>query len=254
MCEPTALTLETGPRPWGFWATLGFSFAVLGASIVVSMIVTAIFTIFAVIQNPEIDIWEYLVSLASNGFCFAVTTIISATICTAMVVLFAKLRKGITIKTYLALRTPSRKQLVKWFLVLGLFMVLSDALTLSLGQPIVPEFMVEMYRTAYFTPVLLIALLLMSPVFEETFMRGFLFEGIKHSRLGSSGAVILTAAVWSALHIQYDLYGIATVFVGGLLLGIARLKSGSVYLTIAMHSLWSLVATLETAVYAGMST
>jgi membrane protease YdiL (CAAX protease family) len=54
--------------------------------------------------------------------------------------------------------------------------------------------------------------------------------------------------VWSALHTQYDLYGIALIFLGGLLLGYARLRGGSAYVPIAMHVVQNLVATLEVGV------
>ena len=79
--------------------------------------------------------------------------------------------------------------------------------------------------------------------------RGFLFKGLLYSKAGPVGAVVLSSLIWSALHMQYDLYGMATIFAGGLLLGLARLKSNSIYVPIVMHALWSLIATIETAVY-----
>jgi hypothetical protein len=60
--------------------------------------------------------------------------------------------------------------------------------------------------------------------------------GVAHSRLGAVGAVVLTAAIWSFSH-QYDVRNSANVFLLGLLLGAARLHTGSVLLTVGLHGL-----------------
>ncbi len=138
---------------------------------------------------------------------------------------------------------------MKWLLFTVIFMVCSDTLTHFLNRPIVPPFMIDVYKTARFTPALYVALLLMAPVYEEIFFRGFIFQGIRYSRLGTAGAVILTTLGWSILHLQYDIYGIASIIVFGFLLGIARLKSNSIYVPIAMHSLNNLVATIQAAIF-----
>ena len=51
------------------------------------------------------------------------------------------------------------------------------------------------------------------------------------------------------MHLQYDAYGMATVFIGGLLVGSARLKSGSMLLCVVMHAMMNLVATLEMVIF-----
>jgi len=134
-------------------------------------------------------------------------------------------------------------------MVLLLLVVLSDALTVSLGRPIVPPFMVNAYQTAGFVPLFWFALIVAAPLAEESLFRGFLFEGIFHSRLGAAGAVILSALAWASIHLQYDLYGVATIFVSGLLLGYARLKTGSLYPTLFLHGLMNLIATVEVVVF-----
>jgi hypothetical protein len=109
--------------------------------------------------------------------------------------------------------------------------------------------MVDAYKTASSLPVLLFAIVVVAPIFEEIFFRGFLFQGIRYSRLGSVGAIGITSLVWAVIHLQYDIYGMATVFATGILFGIARLKTDSIHLVMVMHSLAGLVATVETALY-----
>jgi membrane protease YdiL (CAAX protease family) len=88
-----------------------------------------------------------------------------------------------------------------------------------------------------------------APIFEEIFFRGFLFQGIRYSRLGPIGAIGMTSFFWAIIHLQYDVYGITTLFALGLLFGIARLKTGSIHLLMVMHSVTSLVATIEMVLY-----
>jgi len=106
---------------------------------------------------------------------------------------------------------------------------------------------VRVYQTAGFPLLLWLAVVVAAPLAEETLFRGFLFKGILHSRLGGAGAVVLTALIWAVIHQQYDLYGVATVFAAGLLLGYARLSTNSIYAGLLMHALMNLIATIEVA-------
>ena len=123
----------------------------------------------------------------------------------------------------------------------------SDALTTILGRPLVPDVMVQTYRTAGILPVYWLALVVAAPLFEEVLFRGFLLEGLRHSRLGPVGAVVLTSLAWVAVHQQYGPYELATIFVVGLVLGTARVTSGSLYPSLLIHAGFNLVATIQTA-------
>jgi len=236
-------------KPWGFWATLGLSAIIFGLFSAIQILVAAVFVSVAKIQQPELDLEVYANSLPSNGLCLAIMTIVSGLICIPLALWFAKLRKNSSVKNYIGFKEPLTREWVGWLLILGAFLFLSDAVTLLLGRPIVPPFMVDAYKTASFLPALLFAIIIVAPIFEEIFFRGFLFQGIRYSRLGPIGAIGITSFIWAVIHVQYDIYGIATVFALGLLFGIARLKTDSIHLLMVMHSLSSLVATIETALY-----
>jgi membrane protease YdiL (CAAX protease family) len=236
-------------KPWGLWATLGFSAIIFALFSALQILVATAFVSFAKAEHPELDLEVYAKSLASNGFCIAIMIVISGLICAPLTVLFARLRKNISIKNYFGFKEPLKREWFQWLLILAGFLFLSDGVSLLLREPIVPPFMVDAYRTASSLPVLLFAIVVVAPIFEEIFFRGFLFQGIRYSRLGPIGAIGITSLVWAVIHLQYGLYGILTVFVLGLLFGIARLKTGSIHLLMVMHSVVGLVATMETALY-----
>jgi membrane protease YdiL (CAAX protease family) len=166
----------------------------------------------------------------------------------ALVAGVVKLKKHSILGDYLALRPVPLKVLLRWFALLAALIILADIFTILIGRPIVPDFMAEVYATANPVWLLWIALLVGAPLFEEIFFRGFLFRGFASSFLGTAGTVLVTSGLWALMHVQYDAFGITLVFALGLLLGVARARTGSLVVPLVMHSAANLVATLETAV------
>jgi len=93
-----------------------------------------------------------------------------------------------------------------------------------------------------------VAFIIAAPLFEEIFFRGFLFKGLESSFMGPLGAVLVTSGIWAGIHLQYDLYGMGTVFCLGLLIGAARVVTASIVVPLVLHAVASLVATIEVAI------
>jgi len=81
----------------------------------------------------------------------------------------------------------------------------------------------------------------LGPIAEELIFRGW-FLGALQKRVGPALAILVTAAGWAALHYEYGLAVLGIILVDGLLLGIARWRTGSVYPPILMHVLYNLYA------------
>jgi len=210
---------------------------------------------FVLVQTGVVLIWLGILAasgehpswrgLESNGLLLALASWASAPVAIALTILFAALRRQMPLTDYLGLRRVSLGTGIRWTLAAGLVLVLCDWITTLLGRPPVPDFMVQVCRTARFLPLLVVTIVVVLPVAEELMFRGFLFSGLLHSCLGPVGAVLLTSMCWSVVHVQYDVYGVGMIFVLGLILGYARFKTGSLYLTIFLHALNNLVATTQ---------
>jgi CAAX protease family protein len=237
------------PKPWGFWATIGLSLAVIASFVAMQTVIIIGYMVGYQLMYPQTDPVQLAQVMDGNGLCLSLVSWISMPACLGMVLLFVKLRRGWTIRDYLALKPVPMRTMLGWLGFMVVFMAASDGLTYVLGRAVVPDFMSKVYQTAYSIPLLYATLMVASPVFEETFFRGFMVPGILHSRLGTIGALVIPAALWSMMHVQYNIYTIVQIFVAGLLLGAARLKTQSIYPTLAMHSLMNLVATLEVALF-----
>ncbi len=77
------------------------------------------------------------------------------------------------------------------------------------------------------------ALAVTTPVVEEVFFRGFIFAGLTH-RLGEWRAVVASAAVFSAFHV--DLAVLIPIFVTGLLLAWLYQRTGSLWPGVFAHA------------------
>jgi uncharacterized protein len=248
-------------RPWGLWATLGFSLVIAVVAFVVMVVVTVMYVALAptnqqspageVHANFDTKVRNLAESLQSQGIGTLVAIVIlsGATAVSAACIACAALRRGISVQSYLGLRAVPCRQLICWIAVAVLFAVASDTLTAIVGRPIVSESTIRLYRSVVFKPLLWIAYVVGVPQYQEFYFRGFLFAGIRYSWLGSVGAVLLTAAAGAALVVPDGLYGISTVFIWGLVLGYARIRSGTLMVPLTMQGIMNLVSVLEAAFY-----
>jgi len=231
-------------RPWGFWATVGFTLLIAVGAL---LAVVACLVPWEIISDAR-----HLTSKRLDVLVQQVAMLAVLPPALGLIFLFAWLRrKRYSLKEYLGLGLPSVSALAFWLGIQLVMCVLTDTVTYLLGRDIVPPYMVEEYRKAFFFPafpLLLFIIVLAYPLLEEFLFRGFLLEGFRHSFMGPVFAVLVTAGLWAFTHQQYDWYGILTILVGGIVLGIARLKTGCIWICFAMHATENLAATIEVAV------
>lgn len=82
---------------------------------------------------------------------------------------------------------------------------------------------------------------ILGPIAEELIFRGWFF-GILEKRVGAALTIIATAVGWALLHYGYSFAVIGVIIVDGLILGLARLRTRSVFPPIVMHALYNLYA------------
>ncbi|MGD0898981.1 MAG: CPBP family intramembrane glutamic endopeptidase [Thermoguttaceae bacterium] len=236
------------PRPWGFWATVGLSLLVILASFMVQIITVIGYIAVRGYLHPQRGLNQLAQDAGTSGLLLSLATWACLPVGLGLTLLFAKLRRGWTVREYLALKPVPKRTMLGWLGLLLVFVGASSGVDCLVGRPTLPEFMSQIYRNAYSVPLLWATLLLAAPLLEETLFRGFMIRGIRQSRLGVTGAIAITSAGWSLMHLQYDAYVIVQIFLLGILLGVARLKTQSLYPTLAMHSLWNLLAMIGVTV------
>jgi membrane protease YdiL (CAAX protease family) len=233
-------------RPWGPWATVGWTLLCLAVLVITQILVLIIFVVVRMVQGPPVDrdnLDSVLAGLPTNGNLLAAATLASTPAMIGLVVLLVRIKRH-PIREYLALSWPGTRAFILAVIGLAVVLAATDLTSYSLGRPIVPDFMVDACQTAWL-PFLLLALVVLAPLGEETLFRGFLYKGIEVSRGGPVTAIIVSTVIFSVIHVQYDWYGILSVAVMGFYLGVARYRFSSTQLTMVLHAIANAVATAE---------
>ncbi len=235
---------------WSGWATVVF-----GISIIAVYVVTGLFTglFIGILLNsikPGINEQEIGNILTRNaGFIIAVSTYATTAIGLSMIAIFIKLKNKLSLFEYLGLNPIRLKT------VLILILMTSGLLAISIWVGEISNikqagFDEQVYVTSFWPPLLWLALVVCAPLFEEIFFRGFIFEGLCRSRMGITGTIIVTSLAWASLHVQYGMYEIGTIFILGIILGIAKQRTGSLWAPITIHACWNLAAIIQLAIAA----
>ncbi len=227
-------------RPWGYWATLGWA--------LLAFLVSE-FAALTIAMAWQPDALDTLVATPYDGVLLALLLLIANPIMIGLLMLAARLRKT-SVLDYLALMWPTMRFVGLGLLALAGLIVLSDLVLYFTGQPLVTPFQFESYTTAGdqgWLAALLVATIIVAPAGEEILFRGFLFRGWARSERTTWPAIAVIAALWAAMHVQYDWIGIGQIFVVGLFLGWIRWQSGSTLLTFVLHALFNLEGMVETA-------
>lgn len=133
---------------------------------------------------------------------------------------------------------PPLKQGLSWVLVYGIWMLATNYIFHWRG----PWDWGPWHRSPYLTIVLrLLAVGFVGPAEEELIFRGILLSRLSVS-IPKTAAVVLLAALWAVIHVQYSPGVIVLLFCDGLFLGAARLQTRSLWTPIGMHVIWNCYA------------
>jgi membrane protease YdiL (CAAX protease family) len=187
-----------------------------------------------------------LQTAGTSGFAMALAYLMAAPPTLWLSAYLARLRGiGGSARAYLALRGVGKRRVAFWCVALVVYLFVSDWVLVLLGQSAGAEQMIGFFKNSWFPPLLWFSVVVLAPLTEEVVVRGFMFRGLVHSRVGAWGAVLIPNLAWTALHAYYDLPGMLVVFGAGLMFGWARLRTDSLYPPIAMHLVMNLGATLQ---------
>jgi uncharacterized protein len=226
-------------KPWGRWATLGLGLIALFGGQIVALL--------ALIRWYGVSLTRWS-DLVTDGVLVTVSVCIATAVQVALLLLMAW-PTGTGVVAYLGLTAPRRSDLLRGVIVVAILTVAADGVSWILGYNLVSQFQLDIYNSASavgWLPWLLLALVVVAPIGEETLFRGFLFRGWHRSPRDIWAVIIITALLWALTHVQYNPYYMTQVFVIGLVFGWFRYNSGSTILTIMLHGFVNLESTIET--------
>jgi membrane protease YdiL (CAAX protease family) len=165
---------------------------------------------------------------------------------TLVVVVAAARRAGWQAREYLGLSPPTMRDVslgvgAKIALLLAAFVVVSAIGASSAMARIGTDALLE--RTAYLATLALFwaSNVVVGPICEEVFWRGFVYRGLASSALGPAGAIMVISPIFALLHLD-GLFAIVWHLLCGILYGCLRWRSGSLAAPVAAHALGNGIA------------
>ena len=235
-------------HPIGLGLTLFYSTMVL---VFYVLIQNAVLKHFFDKQSGGVDAksFDEIIKILSTD-ADAISTGISLGACSAILFLVLLIRfRKVDVKEHLLLKPFVFRDLLNWFFVLIGFTVIFTVIAWLMSHE-TPDFMLKVWNSRENTVLLLFAILVAAPVFEELLFRGFIFTGVQNSHLGTGAAIVISSAFWAMIHTQYGSFELITIFVLGIVLAVSRIASGSLYVPIFLHASNNLFAVLEMALFA----
>jgi hypothetical protein len=149
--------------------------------------------------------------------------------------------KRLSLKEHFGLTVPSKREALVWLLGFIPIIALNELYYYSLGLnegriwEYAPEVMI----------VRAVGIIILAPITEELLFRGLIFKVIADRRPGPLGAVVITAILFAAVHIQYGIADLVTIFIDALYWGWVRYKTGTTMLPVVMHIAANTIAVIE---------
>lgn len=197
--------------------------------------------------DTTVDVPSLFGEIAKTGLFISFAGTVSSLVGVGAVWTIVALRKDLSIKTELALTHVAMGELIRWMGLAGILWGVVYLIGVMLGRDPVSAPVVVAYQTAQVLPWLWLTMIVLVPLFEECFFRGFLLGGLMGSRLGQAGAVLTTSLLWAAIHTQYGAFEWANLFLLGIVLGWARIKTGSLAPCLLMHGSFNAVSLMVCA-------
>jgi len=178
---------------------------------------------------------------SNDGTVVSLSIMIGCVLLVAISVLVIRLRGG-RVRQYLALKPFSFAVGMGMFGLLLLFMIISQALTYWFDEtPLV--FVDPLYQSVSSVWLLVVAMVIVAPLYEELIFRGVLWSAIAEQytpqaaseHRGAIVASLVTSLIFAVIHVQYGIYEIGTIVVLALIFCYARVKSGSLLLPMLLH-------------------
>jgi membrane protease YdiL (CAAX protease family) len=218
-------------RPWGFWATLGWSLLAFTAGAVVASAIAL--SIVLAIWGTDLPDYQFL--LRTGMPAASAIQILSYAVAIAMLAFAAK-RSGWSAAEYLALVRPRGRHLLLALLCAVVLLLFKFAHTAEFDfSQVVQPGGFDRARAANGVFLHFIVLAIAAPVMEEILFRGFLYRGLSASRLGVVGTIIVTAVMFGLMHTAKGPAGMFDTAVGGVLWGWLRWHTGSTWMPVAGH-------------------
>lgn len=214
--------------------------SILSIGLVLTFLVSQIFgtLMFAPVfieHGANLSVEQQIVLGSQHGTVMSLTAILALFIVLLVSLVLIKLQTQ-SFDKFMAIAKFDFKDLLKFGSALLCLNLLFHVMSLWLDLDSM-QFMTGLSDTANPLWLLVWAVVVVIPIYEEWIFRGFIWSGFANSVLGVWGASVITSMAFAVVHLQYGVIEWLMIFVLAMLFSLARIKTGSLWLPICLHML-----------------
>lgn len=224
---------------WIFWESLLWGIALI---IVFVGLQTAAYFIFVdyLSSVPEQDLAFY------DGDLMAFMGLAPLPVMLLVFWAISKTKQG-SFKEIYSLHKVKKTALFKWSLVVIALHLIVAVFFFVFDVPL-PPYMVEVYTTADYFWLVVVAVVIAAPIIEEFNFRGVILSGFE-VKFGFVPAMIIVSSIFALIHEQYQWEYLIWVFILALIVSIAKKQTGTLLVPIYLHALANVLATIDLILY-----
>lgn len=201
------------------------------------------------------DVSQLIQSSSKNGLVIAYSVFLTAFffILISPLIIHSRTNNHRLTKQFFAIKTFSIRQLAHGLLLLVIIFLISEFLTQLLGKNHLSFLDGIINQDNQF--LLTIAIVIISPIYEEVMFRGMMYGAIAHitTHHGTTlntlshyqwAGLFISSILFTYVHLQYDWFGMVIIFCLALLFGYVRIKYG-LLLAIILHIINNAIAMID---------
>ncbi len=164
--------------------------------------VAMVFFALNMLCDSSFDATALIAGTGNDGFRLVEMTTVNSLLATGTIMPLVKMRDGPSVGGYSRLMPVGPRRVLSWLAATLAVVAAWGGLFLMLERPLVPEFMLDIYKTGGFLSLCWLAIVVLAPVFKKVFFRGLMFAGLERSKCGGPGTIVVTALAWAVIHVQ----------------------------------------------------
>lgn len=227
---------------WSGWLIFFIGFFWIVVAQIIAVVILAVMSISQ--SQSELSEAE-IIALFLDGDSIGIAFLFALPLTIITLFTVVKFRRKMTFANYVGLQLVKVGELIRWLTYLAIFAIVAVSCEKIVGRPPAPEWMKAAYDSTDYVWLFFVSVVILGPITEELLYRGYIQRVWSQSKLGIMGSIMMVSFIWAGTHFQYDLYDMTWIVLFGVILGISRLKTGSIIPAIAMHMSWNAISLIS---------
>lgn len=229
------LSLRLNTPVYDLPKTIILSLVILMVFFASQLLGVVLFAPVVITDAASLTVADKILQGSENGTLMSLAVGFTLVMVASCLYLFIRLNHS-NIKQYLALKSFGGYAFLQCAALLIVLNIIINLVTVWLNrEPMM--FMDHLAESAHPRWLLILAMVVFAPIYEELIFRGFMWTGLASTPIGVWGASAMTSIIFALIHLQYGVVELIGIFCLAMLFSYGRIISGSLLLPMMLHML-----------------